>query len=338
MTAFTVPGLAAEEGRLQFRVLPFGLASAPTKFNSLVASTIAELRFGHHDATQDTACCTSYIDDIFVAGICTFERHLQDMDKVFGKLQAAGFGARMDKAEFCRNSISMLGWTVAEGCKSAQESKLESIDQLMDECKDVKDVLSMLGTVGFYRQLIPMAGDIEAPLYDLTRKGAFKEGAWTPVHTACVSLLKHHLKKQVKLAIPRLGCDSDGKAYPPIQLATDASQYAGGAVLFQEQADGLERPICFASKTFTKEQRNWSATERELWSLMFFATEHFRHYLTANDVILYTDHKPLTYLFDKRNQVNAKLARWSAKLSRLKARVVYTERELLWVQLIPLVV
>ena len=62
-----------------------------------------------HDATQDTACCTSYIDDIFVAGICTFERHLQDMDKVFGKLQAAGFGARMDKAEFCRNSISMLG-------------------------------------------------------------------------------------------------------------------------------------------------------------------------------------------------------------------------------------
>ena len=323
LTAFTVPGLAAEEGRLQFRVLPFGLASAPTRFNSLVASTIAELRFGHHDAKQETACCTSYIDDIFVAGICTFERHLQDMDKVFQRLQDAGFGARMDKAEFCRNSISMLGWTVAEGYKSAQQSKLESIDKLLDECKDVKDVLSLLGTVGFYRQLIPMAGDIEAPLYDLTRKGAFKPGAWTPVHTACVTLLKHHLKKQVKLAIPRLGCDPDGKAYPPIQLATDASQYAGGAVLFQQQEDGVERPICFASRTFTKEQRNWSATERELWSLMYFATEHFRHYLTANDVILYTDHKPLTYLFTKRNQVNAKLARWSAKLSKLKARVIY---------------
>mgnify|MGYP002826202814 FL=1 len=36
LTAFTVPGLAAEEGRLQFRVLPFGLSSAPTRFNSLV--------------------------------------------------------------------------------------------------------------------------------------------------------------------------------------------------------------------------------------------------------------------------------------------------------------
>ncbi len=323
LTAFTVPGLAAEEGRLQFRVLPFGLASAPTRFNSLVATTLRELRFGHHDSTNETACCTNYIDDVFVANICTFEQHLEDMDKVFARLQEQGFGARMDKAEFCKNEISMLGWTIAEGHKSAQTSKLETIDKLKDVCTDVKDVLSMLGTVGFYRQLIPMAGDIEAPLYDLTRKGAWKEGAWTPIHTACVKLLKYHLKQQVKLAIPRLGKDPNGEQYPPIQLATDASQYAGGAVLFQLQKDGVERPICFASKTFTKEQRNWSATERELWTLTYFATEHFKHYLTSNDVILYTDHKPLTYLFTNRNEKNAKLARWSAKLSKLKATVSY---------------
>ena len=62
LTAFTVPGLAAEEGRLQFRVLPFGLASAPTQFNSLVAETLGELRFVHHNAEADgvvRACCTN---------------------------------------------------------------------------------------------------------------------------------------------------------------------------------------------------------------------------------------------------------------------------------------
>ena len=128
----------------------------------------------------------------------------------------------------------MLGWTISEGTKSAQKEKLETIDKILDECKDVKDVLSLLGTVGFYRQLIPMAGDIEAPLYDLTRKGVWKEGAWTPIHSACVKLLKYHLKQEVKLAIPRIGTDPNGKEYPPMQLATDASQYAGGAVLFQE--------------------------------------------------------------------------------------------------------
>ena len=327
LTAFTVPGLAAEEGRLQFRVLPFGLASAPTRFNSLVATTLAELRFCHHEVGKDgsEACCTNYVDDVYVAGICTFAKHLEDMDLVFGRLQHAGFGARMDKGEFARHSISMLGWTIAEGHKSAQTEKLEIIDKLIDECKDVKDVLSLLGTIGFYRQLIPMSGDIEAPLYDLTRKGAWKEGAWTPVHTACVALLKYHLKEQVKLALPRIGNDPTGKPYPPMQLITDASQYAGGAVLFQEQEHGVERPICFASRTFTKEQRNWSATERELWTLQYFATEHFKQYFFGNPTrpILYTDHKPLTYLFTKRNVTNAKLARWSAKLSKLRAEIVY---------------
>ena len=326
LTAFTVPGLAAEEGRLQFRVLPFGLASAPTRFNSLVAETLGELRFGHHNAEAGgvvSACCTNYIDDVFVADICTFEQHLKDMDQVFERLQKAGFGARMDKAEFCRHEISMLGWTIAEGYKSAQESKIEKIDEMLDTCADVKDVLSLLGTVGFYRQLIPMSGDIEAPLYDLTKKGAWSEDAWTPVHTACVKLLKYHLKEQVKLAIPRIGKDATGKDYPPMQLATDASQYAGGAVLFQEQADGVERPICFASKTFTKEQRNWSATERELWTLMHFACEHFRQFFIGGTPTLYTDHKPLTYLFKNRNTTNAKIARWSAKLSKLRANVEY---------------
>jgi hypothetical protein len=264
LTAFTIPSLAAEEERLQFRVLPFGLANAPTRFNSLVASTLKELRFGDHEATNETACCTNYIDDVFIANICSFEEHLKEMDTVFERLQKAGFGARMDKAEFCRNEISMLGWTISEGTKSAQKEKLETIDKILDECKDVKDVLSLLGTVGFYRQLIPMAGDIEAPLYDLTRKGVWKEGAWTPihVHSACVRLLKYHLKQEVKLAIPRIGTDPHGEEYPPTQLATDASQYAGGAVLFQKQKDGVERPICFASKTFTREQgiksiRSW---------------------------------------------------------------------------------
>ena len=107
----------------------------------------------------------------------------------------------MDKAELCRNEISMLGWTISEDSKAAQKEKLETIDKILGECKEVKDVLSPLGTVGFYRQLIPMAGDIEAPLYDLTRKGARKEGARTPIHSARGRLLKCRLNQEAKLAL-----------------------------------------------------------------------------------------------------------------------------------------
>ena len=119
---------------------------------------------------------------------------------------------------------------------------------MIEECKDVKDALSLLGTIGFYRQLIPMSGDIEAPLYDLTRKGAWKEGAWTPVHTARVKLLKCHLKQQVKLTIPRLGQDPDGKQYPPMQLATDASQDAEVRSYFNNNPTELKDPYALQAK------------------------------------------------------------------------------------------
>ena len=69
-----------------------------------------------------------------MADICAFEQHLMDMD-VYKK---AGFGVHMDKAEFYRHDISMLGWTIAEGYKSAQESKIKKIDEMLDTCANVK--------------------------------------------------------------------------------------------------------------------------------------------------------------------------------------------------------
>ena len=60
-----------------------------------------------------------------------------------------------------------------------------------------------------------------------------------------------------------------------------------------------------------------------MWTLQYFATEHFRQFFIGGTPILYTDHKPLTYLFKNRNTTNAKIARWSAKLSKLRAIVEY---------------
>ena len=96
LTAFTIPGLSSELGRLQFCVLPFGLASAPTRFNTLVATSLGDLRFGtgpestepqgavtkagpKEGTSRTRQTCTSYIDDVFIAGIGSFQTHLQDM-------------------------------------------------------------------------------------------------------------------------------------------------------------------------------------------------------------------------------------------------------------------
>ena len=53
----------------------------------------------------------------------------------------------------------------------------------------------------------------------------------------------------------------------PFRLACDANGVAIGAVLSQV-VNGKERPTSFFSKVLSKQQRNWTVTERELYALL----------------------------------------------------------------------
>ncbi|KAL6416463.1 hypothetical protein ACFW04_013462 [Cataglyphis niger] len=75
ITAFTVPG----KGLMQFRVMPFGLHSAPATFQRLLDSVIGP-------ALEPNVFV--YLDDIIVISR-TFERHLELLTEVFRRLRAA---------------------------------------------------------------------------------------------------------------------------------------------------------------------------------------------------------------------------------------------------------
>ena len=51
--------------------------------------------------------------------------------------------------------------------------------------------------------------------------------------------------------------------YSQFKLAVDASDAVAGAVLLQEGSDGIDHPICYFSKKFDKNQRNYSTVEKE---------------------------------------------------------------------------
>ena len=46
-----------------------------------------------------------------------------------------------------------------------------------------------------------------------------------------------------------------------MKLAVVASDAAAGAVLLQEGDDGIDHPICYFSRKFNKNQRNYSTVE-----------------------------------------------------------------------------
>lgn len=97
----------------------------------------------------------------------------------------------------------------------------------------------------------------------------------------------------------------------PFKLEVDASAYGMGRVLLQENADGVDHPICYFSKKFNKHQVNYSTIEKEALALLL-ALQNFEVYVgsTACPVIVYTDHNPLTFLCRMYNQ-NQRLMRWA---------------------------
>ena len=94
--------------------------------------------------------------------------------------------------------------------------------------------MAALGALNFYRTVIPNAAGISAPLYQLTRKGAFQsESDWTPVHSAALRALKEALVADHFLAVPQ--------EHEEFYLVTDASVHSGAAVLAQV---GAAAPPC----------------------------------------------------------------------------------------------
>lgn len=88
-------------------------------------------------------------------------------------------------------------------------------------------------------------------------------------------------------------------------LQVDASDGATRTVLLQGADDGLLHPTCYASSGVT-----CSIVEKEALALLM-SLDKFEVYLgdTANDTIVFSDHKPLQFVIKMKNK-NQRLTRW----------------------------
>ena len=95
------------------------------------------------------------------------------------------------------------------------------------------------------------------------------------------------------------------------KLYMDASDVGVGAVLQQEDDQGIDHSISYFSKNFDESQRRYSTVEKETLALLL-ALKHFDVYLnmTAEPVLIYTDHNPIMFI-NKMKEKNQHLLRWS---------------------------
>ncbi|GBG46459.1 hypothetical protein CBR_g86291, partial [Chara braunii] len=90
-------------------------------------------------------------------------------------------------------------------------------------------------------------------------------------------------------------------------VTTDASQYGIGAVLQQDDGDGL-RPLEFYSKRMPSEKVATSTYMRELYALRM-ALDHWKHYLLGRHFKVFSDHETLKWI-KQQNTLSPTLLRW----------------------------
>src|SRR5258708_1761897 len=115
------------------------------------------------------------------------------------------------------------------------------------QLKKVKDVQSFIGFVNFYQRFIRNFSETTCPLHMLTQK--LKDWSWGAAEQQAFDMLKNAITSAPMLAFPsRSGL---------FHLECDASNFTTGAVLSQQQEDGLFHLIGFMSKSFSNTEQNY---------------------------------------------------------------------------------
>ena len=111
--------------------------------------------------------------------------------------------------------------------------------------------------------------------------------------------------------LPFLAYPDDSK---PFLVKCDASDVALGAVLAQVDDQGRERALAFASRSLKAAEKNYMITEKECLAIVW-ALKRWRNTLLGRSFVVYTDHRPLRWLFTK-SDLSPKLIRWALSLAQ----------------------
>lgn len=288
-------------GHFQFTRMPFGLKNAPATFQRAMNSILSD---------YIGTICFVYLDDIIIIGK-SLKEHILNLAKVLKRLAEFNLKIQLDKCEFMKRETEFLGHVITqEGIKADPEKITKILNWKLPE--NPKEIKQFLGLCGYYRRFIKDYAKIVKPMTKFLKKDEKVDKNDESFKAAFIEL-KNIISSDQILAYPDFSI--------PFILTTDASNYALGAVLSQIQ-NSVEKPIAFASRTLQKTEINYSTTEKEALAIIW-AVGKFNPYLYGRKFTLITDHKPLLFIKNAKN--NAKILRWRLDLETYDYDIKYKE-------------
>ena len=280
-------------GKYEYQKLPMGLCNSPDIFQEKMNEIFAGFEY-----------VRTYIDDLLIISNNSYDDHLEKLDKVFNKLQKAGFKVNAEKSFFAKGELEYLGFKITRDGIMPLPDKVQAIKNIAVP-KTKKQLRSFIGVINYYRDMWKHRSGILTPLSSMTSKQA--KWDWTPECQKAFDEIKKVVSRETLLSYPDFN--------KPFEIHTDASKLQLGAVISQEG-----KPVAFYSRKLNPAQVNYTTTERELLSIVETLKE-FRNILLGQQIKVYTDHKNLTY-----KQFNTeRVMRWRLILEEYGPELVYIQ-------------
>jgi hypothetical protein len=254
-------------GKYRLTRLAMGLVIAPDVFQARI-----------HDIFHDLEKVFSYIDDLALIDGGSFDDHYKLVDEVLTRLGKAGLKCKMSKCKFFAKEFDYLGHVITQEGITPCQKKIEAILKI-EVPRTVKQLCRFIGMVNYYRDMYPKRSELIRGLTKIA--GSKKKFTWGPEQQQSFEAVKRVIAQDTMLRFPDFT--------KPFETHTDASHTQLGGVISQEG-----KPLAFFSRTLNSAQTRYTTTERELLSIVETLKE-YRNILLGHEIIVYTDHKNLTF-------------------------------------------
>ena len=146
------------DGKYQWNVVPFGLATAVSTFHYLMSTVLTSLN----------NFAFTYIGDVLLFSE-TYDDHLHHLNIVYEKFQKAGLKIKLSKCQFFKGHFHYLGHRIPGNGLEPLPEKLEAIRNLAP-AKNIEEACHILGLLGYYMSFVPAFVNITLPITSLLKK------------------------------------------------------------------------------------------------------------------------------------------------------------------------
>ncbi|GJQ93539.1 putative reverse transcriptase domain-containing protein [Tanacetum coccineum] len=235
---------------------------------------------------------------------------LPRIDDLFDQLQGSSVYSKIDlrsgyhQLRVRNEDIPKNAFRTSQGLH-VDPAKIEAVKNWASPTTPT-EIRQFLGLAGYYRRFIKDFSKIAKSLTELTQKN--KKYIWGKDQETALQLLKQKLCEAPILELPKRNDD--------FVVYCDASLQGLGSLLMQR-----EKVIAYASRQLKPHKENYTTHDLELGAVVFYL-KLWRYYLYGTKCTVFTDHKSLQHILDKK-ELNMRQRRWLELLADYDCEIRY---------------